>query len=325
MKRYAIEIVRGIAALFIVGCHLNLTPRTPLGYFMTHYCDMFVGVFGAISGFLLAMSLEKGMGNQGVSVAAMIKRKMARLLPIYFTWTAVYVVFGVVFDFVFDGAIGSKFYSKSNWMSFIFCGGASCHLWYIAALFYISVLYIVCWRSFSFVRKPLFWLVASVLLLIVAVNWHSFWGYYFVRLAAFMALGAFVNLYQHRLRSCSPWWAMLWFIAVVLLHPFSPVHAVYGDFLVSFVLFVLITNPLVEGACMRFYTNRSVVRYMSEASLGVFLVHPIFCAGVGTFLRRVFPSPYGISCIAIDWVICYVLALVFFKVIRLTRFGSLVK
>jgi len=319
VKRYAIEIVRGIAALFIVGCHLNLTPRTPLGDFMTHYCDMFVGVFGAISGFLLALSLEKGMGNQGVSTAAMIKRKAVRLLPIYFIWTAVYVVFGVVFDLAFDGTIGSKFYSMSNWILFIFCGGSSCHLWYIAALFYVSVLYVVCWRVFTFVRKPLFWLVASILLLVVAVNWHSFWGYYFVRLASFMALGMFANLAQDKLAGIPLWLLVVALAAALVWHPWS-CHAVYGDFVVAALLMALLANSVVERACARLYAKTVFLKSMADASLGIYLIHPIFCAGVGTAaVKKLSVAPYEAVWIAGDWVICYILSLL--SVIVICRVG----
>ena len=62
MRLYAIDILRGIAAFGIVGCHLMLSPRTNAGSWVTHFCDMNVAVFAVLAGCFTYVHNEWGGG-----------------------------------------------------------------------------------------------------------------------------------------------------------------------------------------------------------------------------------------------------------------------
>ena len=48
-----IELLRGLAAFGIVGCHLSLPCRTAVGWYATALCDMNVAGFAALSGMMM--------------------------------------------------------------------------------------------------------------------------------------------------------------------------------------------------------------------------------------------------------------------------------
>ena len=64
MKYNGLDLLRGIAAFGIVGCHLGLSPRTSGGEWVTALCNFNVGLFAAISGFLMN-SAGGGMSEKG--------------------------------------------------------------------------------------------------------------------------------------------------------------------------------------------------------------------------------------------------------------------
>lgn len=325
MRYYTIDILRAFAAFFIVGCHLNLSPRTVAGDALTFYCDMFVGVFGAVSGFLLCSSLMRA-DSEHKSVWVLLRNKVKRLLPIYLFWTAAYIVVGLVFDLALEGAIGEKFYSLSNWVSFLFKGGASCHLWYVIGLFYLSVLFIVTWRLTRFAKSATFYGVLSIVLLVVAVSTPTHFNYYFVRLAAFVSLGAFLCRLKGAFSKCSL--ALMVFILALGLVAswFNPYHAFCSDFILAFVFLALCVNERLVGIGERAILCLPCLRNMAEASLGVYLVHPILCAGIGSvFIRKVARQPYDVVVVAADWLVCYLLSLITVGVIRRIGLGRMVQ
>ncbi len=51
MRLVSLDLLRGIAAFGIVGCHLSLSPRSEGGALVTSLCDFNVGLFAALAGF----------------------------------------------------------------------------------------------------------------------------------------------------------------------------------------------------------------------------------------------------------------------------------
>ena len=51
MRLYGIDLLRGIAAFGIVGCHLSLSPKTAAASWLLHFCDMNVAVFAVVAGY----------------------------------------------------------------------------------------------------------------------------------------------------------------------------------------------------------------------------------------------------------------------------------
>ena len=71
MRFISLDLLRGIAAFGIVGCHLSLSPRTEGGVLVTSLCDFNVGLFAALAGFL--MSGVKGWGISMVAAVVMLR------------------------------------------------------------------------------------------------------------------------------------------------------------------------------------------------------------------------------------------------------------
>ena len=92
MRFISIDLLRGIAAFGIVGCHLSLSPRSDGGALVTSLCDFNVGLFAALAGFL--MSGVKDCGDY----AGYIKKRVVRLVPTYLFWSVVFLAFTAAFD-----------------------------------------------------------------------------------------------------------------------------------------------------------------------------------------------------------------------------------
>lgn len=143
MQYYGLNLLRGIAAFGIVGCHLGLSPRTLCGEWVTALCNFNVGLFAALSGFLMAP------GGEGY-----VKKRARRILPTYLVWSAFYIAATAVFDLVLDGGhLNERYYSLSNWLDVLFCGSAATHLWFLISLFYAQVFSMRCALSWASLGK----------------------------------------------------------------------------------------------------------------------------------------------------------------------------
>ena len=77
MRIISLDLLRGIAAFGIVGCHLSLSPRSDGGALVTSLCDFNVGLFAALAGFLMT-----GVKDWS-DYAGYIKKRVVRLVPTY--------------------------------------------------------------------------------------------------------------------------------------------------------------------------------------------------------------------------------------------------
>ena len=133
--RYAgIDLLRGIAAFGIVGCHLSLAPRTGGGCLITALCNFNVGLFATVAGFLMYGGRRDGSWLEYVG------KRAKRLLPTYFFWSAAFIVATSAFDLLLDGGrLNPKYGTVSFWGKVIFAGDAATHLWFLICLFYAQV------------------------------------------------------------------------------------------------------------------------------------------------------------------------------------------
>ena len=92
MRYDGIDLLRGLAAFGIVGCHLSLSERTDAGDLVTALCDFNVGVFAAVAGFLMS-----GVKSPG-ELLGYAKKRAGRLLPSYVAWSVVFLLMTIVFD-----------------------------------------------------------------------------------------------------------------------------------------------------------------------------------------------------------------------------------
>jgi peptidoglycan/LPS O-acetylase OafA/YrhL len=144
MRFTSLDLLRGIAAFGIVGCHLSLSPRTGGGELVTSLCDFNVGLFAALAGFL--MSGVRGWGDY----FCYIKKRVARLVSTYCFWSIVFLVFTAVFDLLLDGGrIHPRYFTGEFWMAVIFKGGSATQLWFLACLFYAQVLMVLPFGKFN--------------------------------------------------------------------------------------------------------------------------------------------------------------------------------
>ena len=180
MRIISLDLLRGIAAFGIVGCHLSLSPRTEGGALVTSLCDFNVGLFAALAGFL--MSGVKDWSDY----AGYIKKRVVRLVPTYLFWSVVFLAFTAAFDLSLDGGrIHPRYFSGEFWVSVLFKGGSAAHLWFLACLFYAQVLMALPFGKFNREWQGVLWVIIGGAVLYGAVRIGWWYGWYPLRLLAF--------------------------------------------------------------------------------------------------------------------------------------------
>ena len=288
MRLYAIDILRGIAAFGIVGCHIMTDPRTASGEAVRHFCDMNVAVFAVLAGYFTYVHNEWG------GVWPTIKHRLVRLLPLYFFWSLVFLAATFMFKTVAHDDM-SQYRQTGFWLKVVFQGNASCHLWFIIALVYtqIAALFLMRWKLP--VALPLILAITGIALSVALRNWY---GTYFFRLFGFVWLGiALRTIANGTWRFYTVWTA----VALVL-------HVLLAGILHRFLRDLLVVVPLVLLAVQVSKAFPSVpswvlslARTLGATSLGVYLIHPLVTRFNGCLIARLCPPPYGIPSVLLDW------------------------
>lgn len=304
MKFEGIGLVRGISAVFIVGCHLALLPNTQGAEYILHFCNMFVGVFGAISGFLLANSLIR----QQNGLLQLFHRKVLRLLVPYAFWTVIYVTAS---HFLGANAHATERFSVVSLVNIIFRGGGACHLWYLSTIFYLSLVIISLWvcvhrflRNLCAKSELLSWSVMLLggLLILASTFYRNHFSLYELRLSGFVTLGFGMRLVLPSFMHIRCFLLILLFALAVILHLFFvPLH--------NFIKDAIVVMPLLLFAVIYGVQGGKVGKVMDQCSFGVYLVHPLVTAAAALFVRKWFATPYTAWITFVDWVLCYLLAL----------------
>jgi len=294
MKRFTgLDWLKCGAALGIVGCHLHLAPWTPAANPLMRLTDVNVGIFAAISGFLLAGGLER------TAPGTVVGRKAARLLPVYLFWSAVYLLFATV-----GGGHLERFGHLWFWGEVVFEGGAYSHLWYLAALLYFTGAAALARRFCPVLLRVPALLAASAgfLALSTCGDAGTWWCYYFARLAAFACLG--LALYRLRValaRVLAPVWIAAAAAGVVFrLSVGGPVHKFILDYVGALPVLACCAGMSVPG--------EAAVRKLVDLSLGVYLLHPLIAAVVVRVAARFIPHPVGPGVLLLDWAVVALLA-----------------
>lgn len=298
---YSVDLLRGLGAFGIVGCHLMLYPKTTGAAAITNLCDMFVGLFAALSGYWMGIKdLQVDDGSCGIGQC--IVKRAKRIIPTYLAWTAIYILFGLCFDLLVRKGLSAKWLSPEFAVDALFFGGASCHLWFLACLFYSQVILF----ALVFVRRIVAWwhyiVVGFVLVAVAAYSpVECWWTFYPLRLFAFLVTGCGVaKLLQRRHRGMCGAWVVVLAVSVVS-HFFAKgclPQFIRDWFVVVPLLYVAVNTRLPEKF-------NSIAGIFGKTSMGVFLVHPIFAAGLGIVFKKLFLSPYGIVPWGLDWMVCW--------------------
>ena len=147
-RYYGFDLLKGISAFLIVGCHLKIKTTDAIS---THLCFNEVGValFAAISGFFLALSLEKETPK------TVIWKRVSRLLPIHLFATIFYLAALSLFCYFLHSPsdyldrMSLRFIVKS-----FLRGSAEVHLWFLPSLLYSSIAVVILHQFLSLIKRP---------------------------------------------------------------------------------------------------------------------------------------------------------------------------
>ena len=304
MKYEGLNLLRGIAAFCIVAVHLNMVPMTDWAWRVHDICDMNVGLFAAISGFLM----YKPIGME--RFRDYVKKRCYRLLPVYFVWTLVFILFGFAFDFFVRHGINEKWMSWSYYPKVLFGGQVSAHLWFLICLLYVQI-FIRCVERWLRVIGWLCTLCLGFLIVCLASFNMDIWIFgYPVRMLGFVMSGYAIGMRIKEDCLNNKYVLAYSIIAVIfifahLLIKLPRAMTFVKDWFVSLSILAAVVS-LPESLVGR----SNCVKVLGATSMGVYLIHPIITAGIGIAAKRVFVPPFGLRAIMVDWLICYVVSLV---------------
>lgn len=303
-----IELLRGLAAFGIVGCHLSLPCRTAAGRSATSLCDMNVAVFAALSGMMMYFSLKRKSDLAWKDYAL---KRVIRLLPVYLAWTAIFLFATVMFDLLIDGGrINPTYKTAEFWLNVVLLGGAATHLWFLAWLFYAQVSLFGLFKQIG-KSKAMAWillLVGGVIVTMAAVI-SGRWGNYPVRLFGFVisgfALGRLIDG-GLKIKSCCVSWCCLGVALCAHVMLGTKVHGFVKDwFVVCLVVPLFYSVEIVKASKFA-----KVAVWLGATSMGVYLIHPLATRAISVVVERVFAPPVGVAVVVGEWVLAWVLAVV---------------
>lgn len=305
-----VDSLRGLAAFGIVGCHLLLSPQTQNGAVITGLCDMNVGVFAALSGYLMMFGRWEGWRTY-------VKKRAGRILPIYAVWTIVYLIFAAVFQVLEGGGGNARYGDPIFWGRVVFWGSAATHLWFLASLFYAQVIMASVFRK----SEGWSWIWVSLIAISSSVWFRNWYVTYPIRLLAFLMLGrGLAAIDTDQLKR----WRWLVLSAAILG---AVLHFVHLPWSTGFVKDWIAVGPIlmVFIAWSDRFTGHltAVASFLGATSMGVYLLHPLFTKGVGIAIRRIFSAPYGVVPVMADWCVSWLCALL--VTVVMLRFTKLVR
>ena len=309
MRYYGLALLKGMSAFGIVGCHLFLAPMTNASKYLLHFCDLGVALFGAMSGFFLLMGYERKYVD-GFSALALHKAK--RIIPAYAFWTIVYLVASPVFNLVVrHKTIDSRYLEPKYWIEALFLGGSSTHLWYLAYLFWWSVILYLLWEGYRLFRRPFVLVVLSMASLLVCVCVGGVYCDYGLRLFVFMTLGAAIHGVSNLWRKLSAYLLMALMVVSLLAHIILPFHAYIRDYIA--------TLAIIPFFAQINATNR-IIALLSDLSFGIYLIHPLLTMFFSILCLRLFGTPTSVVVLIIDWVVVFIVCSIIVLSLKKCRF-----
>ena len=303
MRVVGIDFLRGVAAFGIVGCHLSLDQRTDGGHLVTALCDFNVGLFAVVAGFLMCGGYDKGR-------LAYVGKRARRLLPIYFAWSAVFILVTAAFDLLLDGGcLNPRYETTSFWWRVIFLGGSATHLWFLICLFYAQVILQGAFRICANKWHGVLWIALGGVAAFASAMSPSWFNRYPLRLTGFLMTGYGIGciLQGGILEVCKRFNGVIWCVAVVVLvaHVIAgrSVHGFVKDwFAVGPVLLAFVGWEIKSGRLLR------VVTILGATSMGVYLVHPLVTRGLSVVVTRAVQPPYMAWVVLDEWLLAWTLS-----------------
>lgn len=306
LRNVGIDLLRGVAAFGIVGCHLCVEPRTDGGHLVTALCDFNVGVFAAVAGFLMCGR----RGDEGW--LEYVGKRARRLLPTYFFWSAIFVLATAAFDLLYDGGcLNPRYETAVFWRAVVFWGGSSAQLWFLICLFYAQVALVGVFKACASRWFGVMWIaLGGMMASVCAVNLGWFYRYPF-RLAAFLMTGYGIGccLQGRLLEVCRKYNRIVWCCAAVALL----LHVVTGAVVPAFVKDWLAVGPVLLAFVGWEPQRERVVKVatvLGATSLGVYLGHPLVTRGLWAVIARMVQPPFSAWDVLGEWVLAWAFSLV---------------
>ena len=318
MRLVGIDILRGVAAFGIVGCHLILGPRTVGGNLVTALCDFNVGLFSAVSGFLMYG------GEHDKGWLAYVVKRAQRLLPTYFFWSAIFILSTVTFDLLLDGGrLNPKYRTVAFWGDVVFIGDASTHLWFLVCLFYVQVLLRSVFNVCTDRWHGAMWIVVGGVTAWAATLSPLWFNRYPLRLAAFLMTGYGVGCLLRGKGGdiCRKYNGVMWCVVGVVL----TLHVMAGQSVPGFVKDWLVTCPVLLAFIGWDVKGAPLIRIaavLGATSLGVYLVHPLVTRAFSMVASRLVATPFSAGVVFADWILAWGVS---FVVVLLLRYVPIMK
>lgn len=305
MRLISLDLLRGIAAFGIVGCHLSLSPRSDGGALVTSLCDFNVGLFAALAGFL--MSGVKGWGDY----AGYIKKRVVRLVPTYLFWSVVFLAFTAAFDLLLDGGrIHPRYFSGEFWVSALFRGGSAAHLWFLVCLLYAQILMALPFGKFKSEWHGALWIVIGGAALYGAVRIGGWYGKYPLRLFAFLMTGYGIRLLViPNIDKIKRFSGVILAVAVVALG----LHVVMRGVVAGFYKDWVAVFPVLVGVAsvgVKSIRVGKIAAVLGATSMGVYLLHPLVTRGLSVVITRQIAAPYSACVVIGEWVVAWGISMV---------------
>lgn len=305
MRLISLDLLRGIAAFGIVGCHLSLSPRTEGGALVTSLCDFNVGLFAALAGFL--MSGVKDWGDY----VGYIKKRVVRLVPTYLFWSVVFLAFTAVFDLLLDGGrIHPRYFSGEFWVSVLLRGGSAAHLWFLVCLLYAQILMALPFGKFNREWQGALWIIIGGAALYGAVRIGGWYGTYPLRLFAFLMTGYGIRLLViSNIDKIKRFPGLILAVAVTALGVHVAMRGVvagfYKDWVAVFPVLVGVASVDVKSIRVG-----KIAAVLGATSMGVYLLHPLVTRGLSVVVTRQIAAPYSACVVVGEWVVAWGISMV---------------
>lgn len=275
MRFRQMDGLRAAAALAVVMIHASAGQTSDAALVWNQLSRFAVPLFLVLTGFGHAGALAEGkFERQGLKA---VRRRLSRVLPAYFLWSAAYLAL----DFV----LGTP---HEHPLRDLLTGGAYVHLYYIFVLVQFILLSDLFCAAMH--RHPACTMVLSAAvtfamqgLIACAVNGYlTFYSplppaRYFLSWVIFYTGGIWLRLHDGwqrcPLRLSVPLW-LLSAACVLLTAHFFPSLAP-SSLRPDLVLYVFTTGLLLWTLCSRTQTLPASVRFIARHSFGLYLVHPM--------------------------------------------------
>lgn len=305
-RNLALELLRGMAAFGIIGCHLSLSPMTDGAQALNLFCDMNVCLFASISGWCLAES-EFRRSTNDESIVSYALRRAKRLLPIYAFWSMAFLLLGVLFDIFVQHQINPRLQTGRFYLEVLLMGNAATHLWFLICLFYAQVLLKLITGT-TRLRNGWFWLAAGLLVMTWASQYGNNWfTRYPVRLFAALVSGYGLRGVQNEsVRNVKLHWIVPVVLVICIMHWLT--RGIVPVFIADLVTGLVILQCTIWARLPERLSR--MAEFSGRTSFGVFLVHPAFAAGIGVVVQRLFAGPFGVDVFLFHWVLTWLASII---------------